>query len=687
MFRRKSVLAQGLCEEKSVYECLNKLMIAQTRVSEQQLRWAKAEENPLFLCLFGRLAELTWMGNELIRQFQDKQTELNRVFRDIDQEEKIVDESRKALLACQTKYLKLQKQLEHSKKKNDAGKIQSIEIELTTQGSLREHLKESVEKQSHKLELYKVDLLKKGLKSQAQTYLDISINYQALFNAQLQLADMLCLETPRTLLGTLEEPMEQNVAEEMKLFLSQVTESLRIYPPTNGGVNVKKLSEVGQSPPFTRRSSAEEAVLKSGRSAGKTHHSISQPILVGYNQNAPTEEVAPVQNALILPQCPIVPEDVAVLSGEYCEIESPGIPEEDEDECYSEPLARRSAIGLGSTQAGDGCWSVAQQRNGEQQQTSKGVLQSPGLYRSRDSVTNEESASSSSAEDLKSGKETDTLRQETPSLEMRMSDECYANPVDAINEFLQGRDAEFSPKSIVPQVETESTTQLLILKSLGEEPSLQAQQTSKEIQLQLFHERLFKDQTSSCGHQTPSNGSSEVDTDSIHNRPHDYSEIDDEPTYSNPFDALAESAYRPPYRVKIDKLKRNVSMSASAIQLSKQQSSGSSTRCSNSPPPPPVPIKDEKKIVGGLNHKPMRYGRRGSGENEPRGAPSIARSESSASVSSVPQQQQQRVWERREPVWKRNNSRRGSDDGAFLPQRPGADHEDKPEAPLSVAER
>ena len=348
---------------------------------------------------------------------------------------------------------------------------------------------------------------------------------------------------------------------------------------------------------------------------------------------------------------------------------------------------------------GDG-WSVAQQRNGEQQQTSKGVLQSPGLYRSRDSVATEESASSSSVEDLKPGKETDTLRQETPSLEMRMSDECYANPVDAINEFLQGRDAEFSslteiepnesPKSIVPHVETESTTQLLILKSLGEEPSLQAQQTSKEMQLQLFHERLFKDHTSSCDHQTPSNGSSEVDTDSIHNRPHDYSEIDEEPTYSNPFDALAESAYRPPYRVKIDKLKRNVSMSASAIQLPKQQSSGSSTRCSNSPPPPPVPIKDEKKIVGGLNHRQMCYGRCGSGENEPRGAHSIARSGSSASVSSIPQQQQQqqqRVWERREPVWKRNNSRRGSDDGAFLPQRSAADHEDKPEAPLSVAER
>ena len=41
-------------------------------VSEQQLRWAKTEDNPLFLCLFGRLAELSWMGNELLKQFQEK---------------------------------------------------------------------------------------------------------------------------------------------------------------------------------------------------------------------------------------------------------------------------------------------------------------------------------------------------------------------------------------------------------------------------------------------------------------------------------------------------------------------------------------------------------------------------------------------------------------------------------------
>ena len=54
------------------------------------------------------------------------------MFRDVEQEERIVDESRKAFLASKTKCLKLQKQLEHSRKKNDTTKVQSLEIELTT---------------------------------------------------------------------------------------------------------------------------------------------------------------------------------------------------------------------------------------------------------------------------------------------------------------------------------------------------------------------------------------------------------------------------------------------------------------------------------------------------------------------------------------------------------------------------
>ena len=44
--------------------------------------------------------------------------------------------------------------------------------------------------------LSQVDLIKKGLQSQAERFLELTLNFQALFNAQLQLADMLPLATP-----------------------------------------------------------------------------------------------------------------------------------------------------------------------------------------------------------------------------------------------------------------------------------------------------------------------------------------------------------------------------------------------------------------------------------------------------------------------------------------------------------
>lgn len=68
------------------------------------------------------------------------------------------------------------------------------------------------------------------------------------------------------------------VPDEMKKLLSQLAESLHLHPPNNGGINVKKLSEAGHSPPVLRRSSADELLPKSSR--GKSQHSISQPILV-----------------------------------------------------------------------------------------------------------------------------------------------------------------------------------------------------------------------------------------------------------------------------------------------------------------------------------------------------------------------------------------------------------------------
>jgi hypothetical protein len=652
MFRRKTVLAQGLWEEKSVYDSLNKLIAAQTRVSEQQLRWAKTEDNPLFLCLFGRLAELSWMGNELLKQFQEKHNELNRVFKDIDQEERIVEESRKALLACKAKFFKLQKQMEHSKRKNDTAKVQSLEVELTTQGSLHDHLRESVDTQSQKLELYKVHLLKTSLQAQAQTYLEITINYQALFNAQLQLADMLPASSP----DSPQEELEMKVPEEMKLLLSQVTESLHLYPPANGGINIKKLSESVQSPPFHHRSSTEEVLAKTSR--GKTQHSISQPVLVGHSQTAPTEDAAQVQNISRLPPRHSPLEEATVTSGEYCEIDlNPGaLDDSDGKHKYN---VRRSPCGISRTQSGNTVLKTNQGSGDQKQwQKPKNILKSHEQYHSSDSIVNEASAiasgtSCSSAEDLNSEKE---KPQEMTPPETRGSDECYADPVDAIHEFLQSNNSSVAvgaaacdgPNKITAEFTSAAES---LLRSTDDE---HAQQPSKEQQLQLFHERLFKDTSAAESDR----GGGELDF--ARNEALKFAEVEDEPMYSNPFDALSGNSTKP-FRVR----KRNVS---SPTPLRQQTGS--------SPPPPPLPSKDLPPP-----RRPVRYCRHESGDSE---GGSLSPG-SNASVSPI--QQKIHAWDRREPVRKlKNSSSKGCVDDCFSPT-PGASGGEKPQAPLSVAQR
>ena len=179
------------------------------------------------------------------------------------------------------------------------------------------------------------------------------------------------------------------------------------------------------------------------------------------------------------------------------------------------------------------------------------------------------------------------------------------------------------------------------------------QPNSKEQQLQLFHERLFKDSS------TADSDGSEL---AVQNGHQEYSEINDEPTYSNPFDALAANTFTP-FRVTTEKLKRNnVSTPPSVRQLQQQSGLGSS-------PPPPIPNKDEKQPA--FCRRPVRYGRRGSGDSD--------------GGSAGPVQMQAHAWERREPIWKRKNSNRGNDEHLSpTHMTPGGK---KPQAPVSVAER
>ena len=134
---------------------------------------------------------------------------------------------------------------------------------------------------------------------------------------------------------------------------------------------------------------------------------------------------------------------------------------------------------------------------------------------------------------------------------------------------------------------------------------------------------------------------------------------EDEPMYSNPFDALSTNSTKP-FRV----MKRNIS----APTTVKQQTG-------SSPPPPPLPSKDPPS-----SRRPVRYCRRESGDSE---GGSLSPG-SNASVSPV--QQQISAWDRREPARKQKNSNKVCMDECFS-STPGGSGGEKLQGPLSVAQR
>lgn len=215
------------------------------------------------------------------------------------------------------------------------------------------------------------------------------------------------------------------------------------------------------------------------------------------------------------------------------------------------------------------------------------------------------------------------------------SDDCYADPVDAINEFLKGNKLSLSPNEGPNSAELTNSDSPGI--SLSEE--LPAQQSSKEQQLQMFHERLFK--AYSDGNELPKK------SDDC-----DHSKVDDEPTYSNPFDALAANSRRP-FKVTTDKLKRS---SPNAWQVQGHPTGR------NSPPPPPVPSRDEKK----LGQKPVHYARRDNGEN-------VGGSTGNGGSGNLVQVQAAHVWHRK-------GSNRGRDKQPPSPTPVGGV---RPQMPLS----
>lgn len=248
-----------------------------------------------------------------------------------------------------------------------------------------------------------------------------------------------------------------------------------------------------------------------------------------------------------------------------------------------------------------------------------------------------ESHSVSSKERASSSTEDVNNEREVPSSGSVECDDCYADPVDAINEFLRDSKPSSSPSDGLGSNELTNDDSPVFPAS----EELTSQQASKEQQLQMFHQRLFK--ANSDGNELLKKIEMNGDDDS---------EAIDEPTYSNPFDALAANSRRP-FKVTTDKLKRNASMSPNPWQLQQHPSDR------NGSPPPPVPSRD-------IFQKPVRYARREIGEdvggNSAPGKPTHVQ---------VPH------------VWQRSNSNRGKDKCPPSPTQRAPEGQ----VPVSVSER
>lgn len=233
MFKSKSVLTQILFEEKSAYENWNKLSAARIRASFHQLKWARSEENACLSHFFGALAELRWLLNEITKCAAEKQLEFTKVFKNIYHDERVLEEAKKALEACKAKIVKLQKQLDTGKKRQE--QIVSIELELGMQLTLCQHIETSIKEKTKKLELYKVEMVKKGAVQQAEALLAMSEQLYSVSVAQTQLTDLLPLEP-----FTVSELHASAIERQMESVVHDVSEVLGLEPPKYGGINVKK---------------------------------------------------------------------------------------------------------------------------------------------------------------------------------------------------------------------------------------------------------------------------------------------------------------------------------------------------------------------------------------------------------------------------------------------------------------
>ncbi|XP_019864232.1 PREDICTED: uncharacterized protein LOC100636902 [Amphimedon queenslandica] len=245
---KRSAVEQIVIEEKTVSDAIAKLIGAREKASAWHLKWAKFEECEFLIFLFGKLAELRWIWNEAYKSFFEKhQNDYLKTFKDIYYEERIIEDTKKALQNCEATVNKIRKQVESAQKKGDSVKKNSLDQELDSQLGMRDHLKKKIEGHDEKMKQYKIEQIQKGLLAQAQAGLQLADQMRHLFIAQLRIADIL---------GTT-SPASNNSATWQKItqVLIGLSDTLGLYPPPSGSVD--PLPSPSESPHQGKKSTTD----------------------------------------------------------------------------------------------------------------------------------------------------------------------------------------------------------------------------------------------------------------------------------------------------------------------------------------------------------------------------------------------------------------------------------------------
>ncbi|PFX15868.1 hypothetical protein AWC38_SpisGene19878 [Stylophora pistillata] len=127
-------------DEKVVCESFQKLIIAKANASLTMLKWAKNEENLALQDVFSKVFEVSTMWTTVMKDFTEEYHKYRKSFKEVLQQEKVLDESRKREAVHVTKMNKIQKQLDQNKKKNDRARPRTISNEVVEARKLRESL-------------------------------------------------------------------------------------------------------------------------------------------------------------------------------------------------------------------------------------------------------------------------------------------------------------------------------------------------------------------------------------------------------------------------------------------------------------------------------------------------------------------------------------------------------------------